>query len=107
MTPLALLSPDGEVRVAVAPAPAVDAPADAEIVAQVLQHADSFRKVRLFTQAVRTLLEKSAKQYASDPALALKMASDPLGAPPAGTGTTTSTLRCGLQSCARAPGHVI
>ncbi len=36
-------------------------------------------------EAVRILLSRSEKQYAGDPALALKMASEPLGAPPAGT----------------------
>ncbi len=36
-------------------------------------------------EAVRILLSRSEKQYAADPALALKMASEPLGAPPAGT----------------------
>ena len=35
--------------------------------------------------AVLTLLRKSVQQYASDPTLAMKMASEPLGAPPAGT----------------------
>jgi hypothetical protein len=36
-------------------------------------------------EAVRILLSRSEQQYAADPALALKMASEPLGAPPAGT----------------------